>query len=155
MNLFNRFLKDNCLVGPVIEVPPTGTPFIHTYMFGVNKIGLQLLLSNQDIFNNQEKKDNIIAERRITSVILNAGKGIKSLLRKYKHINWQHSYESYRRKLPTCPEVPFNYDSIDLHPFEIIFVKNIRIVHAYRSIEHAGISSSLSTILDNYTKWAS
>jgi len=56
IDLFGEMLKDNELIGPIIEIPPdnlgfqalglTSTkniPFIHSYMFGVNSIGFSII----------------------------------------------------------------------------------------------------------------
>lgn len=172
IEIFNdMFIRDICLVGPIIEIPGRFAPiieipdrfvppFIHTYMFGVNKIGLEILLTNDDVFVKDVNKEHLlVCERLITSKILDKGKNVKSLLRKFRHINWLQK-EIWNREiwqksdLPSCPEIPFNYDGIDIHPFEIIFVKNIRDTHSNRIKSHSGISTSLSNILNNYIKWS-
>ena len=55
---------------------------------------------------------------------------------------------------PTCYEVPYNYFGIDVNPFEIIFVKNIRNINETRPQKNqCGISSELTKMISLYKKW--
>jgi len=54
---------------------------------------------------------------------------------------------------PTCYEIPNNYFGIDVNPFEIIFVKNIRNTNETRGKSYSGISTFLKKYIDNYVKW--
>jgi hypothetical protein len=165
-------LEEYELVGPVIEIPPDNLgfkalninstkniPFIHTYMFGVNPLGFSIVKNILKNIDNGDKKHAIYnIERKITSsIIMNGGK-VKSCLAKFKNIdlnkevNWNSQIWN-KPGLPTCYEVPKNYFGIDLNPFEIVFVKNIRDVNETRSKEHSGISNELFLKINNYTEW--
>ena len=172
---FNDLLIDYQLVGPVIEIPDDNLgllalginstkniPFIHTYMFGVNQVGFSIInnvfktITSNDC-NKLEAIYNI--ERQITSAILmNEGK-VKSLLVRFKHIDLNKEENWDFRKwntpnTPSCYEVPKNYFKMDLNPFEIVFIKNIRNENEARPKERSGISSELSLCLNNYSQWS-
>ena len=166
------------LVAPIIEVPnddfgrtaietlkfisdsDTNIPFLHTYMFATDSTGLEILLRYRALTSEDLSQENLIhrLERLITSSILNEGFGVKCLLLKYKNVdfrlkeNWIAS-RWVKGKL-TCPEVPGNYDGIDVQPLEVMFTKNIRRKHAFRSFKSSGISRTLSRYLEKYVAWS-
>ena len=166
-------LQNYELIGPVVEIPPDNLgftamglninkniPFIHSYMFGVNSKGFTILKNN--VFNNISRNDKyhliFNLERKITSCILLNGGMIKSFLSRFKNVdlnkveNW--NTEKWNLPgLPTCYEVPDNYFGINLNPFEIMFIKNIRNSHEYRAPSHSSISPKLKLELLNYKKW--
>jgi hypothetical protein len=88
---------------------------------------------------------------------LNEGFEINSLLLKYSTINisgksnWDHT--KWTQNKYTCPEIPGNYDGIDVTPFELIFIKNIRRKHRFRSWRHSGLSKTLEKYINTYTRW--
>lgn len=172
IDLFNKMLEEYEMVGPVIEIPPDNLgfkalninstknlPFIHSYMFGVNSLGFSIV---KNVLKNIENDKKIYAvvntERKITSSVIMNGGRVKSCLSKFKNIdlnkeeNWNSQIWN-KSGLPTCYEVPKNYFGIDLNPFEIIFVKNIRNANETRSIEHSGISNELFMEIKNYAEW--
>lgn len=172
IEIFNDLLKENELVGPVIEIPPDNKgfsvlgldfkhniPFIHSYMFGVNSHGFLII---KDVLNNipdNSKQTTVYnIERKLTSAVLINGGRVKSFLARFKNIdlNKEENWDSNKWNipgLPTCYEIPNNYFGIDLNPFEIIFVKNIRNINETRMLEHSGLSNQLSSYLERYTQW--
>jgi hypothetical protein len=156
----------------VIEIPPDNLgfkalnipstkniPFIHSYMFGVNSSGFSII---KNVLKSIETGDKIYAvcntERKITSSVLINGGKVKSCLAKFKNIDLSKE-EYWNSQLwnkpgsPTCYEVPKNYFGMDLNPFEIIFLKNIRNTNETRSAEHSGISNDLFVTINNYSEW--
>jgi len=116
-------------------------------MFATDNIGLDIL-KKYKIFDKVNKHDDLIfnKERLLTSSILLNGYNIKSLLYKYKKFNINNNFFS-------DPEIPYNYDGIDVNPFEIIFVKNIRNTHNLRLLKNSGISNILDKYLSKYIEW--
>lgn len=173
IQLLNDVLATSDLVGPIIEIPPdtfgwtavdctqsTNIPFIHTYMFGVSAKGLLALVQMFDEDETETKQDVVVVlERKITSYMLLRNLKIKSLQKRYESVNLNDSavwdYKLWSPSGLTCPEIPGNYDSIDVHPFEIMFVKNLRNVNETRGLEQAGISSVLASNIAKYTAWSS
>lgn len=176
--IFTQELSDKVkLVAPIIEIPKdnygrealnglknieqndSDIPFLHTYMFATDTVGIQVLIDYKALTENVDNQNLLIHkyERLISSSLLNEGYGIKSLMLKYKHvdfsnkINWDSKKWSLSKK--TCPEIPKNYDGIDVNPLEIIFVKNIRRKHSFRNWRASGISFSLQRIISNYKNW--
>lgn len=172
IDIFNDMLKDNELVGPVIEIPPDNLgftalginstdniPFIHSYMFGVNPKGFSII---KEVFKNIVKNDKtyivVNTERKLTSsVLINDGR-VKSCLARYKNVDLNKKENWFSSKwnkpgLPTCYEVPKNYFGIDLNPFEIVFVKNIRNTNETRGVTHSGISAELFLYIQKYKEW--
>lgn len=171
------------LIAPIIEFPPDSLgyvsmdvpvdpsapnmPFLHTYMFGCTRSALVILLNARcfdgvdDIKDSDRLQAVLNNERRITACILlsSENSSVKSLLTKYQKVNLKNPTQWHAQKwcMPTstasCPEVPFNYDGIDLHPYEVVFIKNIRRSNVTRAQLYAGISESLTRIIDNFTKW--
>lgn len=126
-------------------------PFIHSYMFATDYIGLELF-KKYNIFEKVKSKEEliIIKEYLLTSCILYNNYNVKSLLFKYKNINWLNDKINFY----SDPEIPNNYDGIDINPFEIIFVKNIRNSHEFRNENIAGISDYLKLYLTKYIEWS-
>jgi hypothetical protein len=158
----NSILNEYDLVGPVIEMPPrhkdfTHNPFVHTYMFGLNKNTIQLFTDLLNKYDNLDKDTCIYFERLLSYTVLQAGFKIGSLLTLFKNVdinnpkNW-HSFIWSNSDL-TCYEIPNNYYGIDLNPYELIFIKNIRNPHEHRSIDRSGISDNLRKQIDNYVNW--
>lgn len=168
------------LVGPVLEVPsdtngwqpephgPTDpatrrltVPFIHTYMFGVSKAGLRVL---QDVLKRLPARDKaaaLRAERYITSAMFQAGLKVRTLTTRFSGVdmsdpsNWDAARwrPTPHDPLTTCYEKPGNYFGMDLHPFEVVFVKNVRVANDGRRQQDAGISPTLALQVDNYSAW--
>lgn len=166
------------LIGPIAEIPKdnfgsksieehkfvkkeeAGVPFIHTYMFAVDIEGL-LILEKYNAFN-EEKITRFelvhIYERLITSSLLNEGFKVKCLLYKFKNVdlsdkrNW--NFKLWSKNRITDPEIPSNYNGIDVHPFELIFFKNIRNRHSYRPFLYSGLSRYMTKVTKLYLSWA-
>jgi hypothetical protein len=170
IELFNKKLEKYDLIAPIVEFPPDSrgfemlglesklnVPFLHSYMFGTNASSLYLLKNLLLEINSSEQSVSINYERKLTSEYLIHGKKIYSLLIAFKQVDindrsvW--NYKLWNRTPVTCYEVPENYFGIDINPLEIIFVKNIRKIHSYRSIYVSGISKYLYTTLINYITW--
>ena len=94
-------------------------------------------------------------ERLITATLLNEGFKIKSLLNKY------NALEIEKGKINTIldsglfnsnftdPEIPiFGYFGSDIHPYEVIFFKNIRHPNSHIGENNAGISETNSKFLE-------
>jgi hypothetical protein len=167
----NVFLEKYDLIGPVAEVPPhddilsflggpvdKDIPFIHSYMFGVSNFGFKNIKNVFDKYTTISKFDSMKVERMITSSVLINGGKIKSFLKYFENIdlnkdsNWDYNIFNKTRKA-SCYEVPKNYFGLDLNPFEVIFVKNIRNNNENRTIELSGISDELYFQLETYKKW--
>lgn len=161
VNIYNELLKDYSAVVPVIEFPPNAIedetinlPFFHTYMFAVNKLGFECLRKTLDVQN----VSIIILERRIGRNFFINKLPIKCLQSRFKNVdinleeNWKLMQPPSGR---TCVEIPENYFGIDLHPFEVIFLKNVRKVNANRSLYNSGISNVLHKQVKCYSEWFS
>ena len=175
--LFQRlFVSDSSvrIVGPVIEIPshpipwPESSevdkkltvPFLHTYMFCVDRQGMRTLLDK--IFPlltpESSKEDMIKIERWVTGVFLLSTSSptdtVKSLLLRHANTDWRNRSQWIPLVTGfTCPEVPGNYSGMDLHPLEVIFFKNIRRQHQFRSAHQAGLSPSTQRVLRQYSSW--
>ena len=161
------------ITAPVVEVPPddlgtkcltehlyidkkdTNIPFVHTYFFATDLIGLNILIKSKAISNIPIDKDDAILhfERKISSSILNEGYNIKSLMKVHEGISWldKQNWNSKLWSLSTisCPEVPRNYFGADLSPYELIFFKNIRHPHKHRGADQVGIAEHNKIYLQN------
>jgi hypothetical protein len=163
------------LVAPILEIPPDNlgavcldkhkhinssdrcVPFLHTYMFATDHEALPIL--RESVFSKKiTSREELIVkyERLVTSAVLNDGYTIKSFMRRYRSIDFSNkqywdSEKWTNSRQPTCPEVAGNYDGIDVAPFEIMFVKNIRRRHAFR--RNSGISETLQLYLEKYMQW--
>ena len=170
IDLMNVFLNKYDLIGPIVEIPPDNTgflllnlpnntniPFIHTYMFGVSVFGFkifkELLHKNATI----SKHRSLEIERMVTSSILTNGGKIKSLLKKFQHVdlnnenNW--NYYKFNQGRYSCYEIPKNYFGLDVNPFEVIFVKNLRNAGEHRKSDISGISDELYLQVEKYKNW--
>lgn len=158
--LLKRVLQTSDLVGPVAEFPPNligaeryYMPFIHTYMFGTSKAGFQNL--RDTLF--QGESNPIILERLISRNMFAKGLKVKTLLSRMRNhdMNDQRCWPLLRpSNTATCVEIPGNYFGIDLNPYEIMFVKNIRAVNKFRDVDRSGISEQLFKEVSLYSTWA-
>jgi len=158
----NNILSEYDMIGPIIEMPPpnkkfTNNPFIHTYMFGFNKSGTKLFSELLNRYQSFDKDFCVYFERLLSHQVIDNNLKIKSLLTLFKNVdmnnkkNW--NYILWSDSEQTCYEIPNNYHGIDINPYEIVFVKNIRNPHEHRSIDQAGISDNLRKQLSNYELW--
>lgn len=175
ISLLNERVK---LVAPIAEFPPDelglqaldelkniddtdkNIPFLHTYMFATDSCGLEILKKYKAFPENETIEQKMLIEkheRLITSSILNEGYEIKSLLYRFVKVNisdksnW--NYKKWSKKKTTCPEIPGNYEGIDVSPLELIFVKNIRRSHSFRAKRNSGISKVLAKYVQRYSEW--
>ena len=172
IDLFNKKLEKYDLFAPIIEIPPDtngyrllninttkNIPFLHTYFIGLNNTGFIIFKDILDNIedNNDKKQTCINIERIITAKFLYLEKKIGNLLLKFKNvdmnndINWNCKLFNNNNK--SCYEIPENYFGIDIHPFEVIFVKNIRNTHEHRRTGDSGISKTLYKQIHNYKNW--
>lgn len=175
----NMFINNVRLIGPIIEVPNDNyglaaynnevaqkvnkgpnIPFIHTYMFAVDKVGLNVLTAYPEIFNPTKYKKDLVykTERLISSAMLLNGYNIRSLLLKYKNVNWLNkNYWDYymwnTNNKYSDPEIPNNYDGLNVNPLEVMFIKNIRDVNETRLKSQSGIDPETKKYLKLYNKW--
>lgn len=168
----NYFLLNHSMIGPIVEIPPDSNgysylniqstnniPFIHTYMFGLTKSGFDIFKNILNKITDTSKMNMVCnIERVLTSSILLSGGKIKTLLSRFNKYDinqekrWRTDIWNEPGK-PSCYEVPGNYYGIDVNPFEIIFVKNIRNSSEVRASKNAGISDILRKQIENYRKW--
>lgn len=163
--LFQQMLKQYDLVAPIVEYPPnligkenSRAPFVHSYMFSFNKRGFKNFQVTLHHHKGDTTADGIKLERAIGRNCFLGGLRVRSLLTRFQQIeltdrqNWDDAIWNPKGGL-TCYEVPGNYFGMDVHPYEILFVKNIRNLHQYRGKERAGISNTLAAQIENYTAW--
>jgi len=170
IELFNIKLESYDLIAPIIEFPPDSVgynlldidttlnvPFLHSYMFGINKQSIHLFIDLLTHNEESTQQNAIYLERMLTSKYLLQSKKIYSFLLAFKNININDSnmwdYRLWNKNMVTCYEVPNNYFGIDVNPFEVIFVKNIRKSHTFRESSMAGISKYMYNMLKNFITW--
>lgn len=158
----NRMLGKYDIIGPIAEVPIkqdnfTNNPFIHTYMFGLNKHSIKIFIDCLNQYDIMDKDVCIYFERYFQNEILSKNLKIKSLLTLFKNIdlNNTNNWNSFlwNETENSCYEIPENYYGIDINPYEIMFVKNIRNSHSHRGENISGISKYLGKQLKNYISW--
>lgn len=172
--LHNYMLSQEAdLIAPVIEVHPRdlsnlknvkfknlphstkNVPFIHSYFFMVTCKALSVLLEYGGLASGPISKEDaiLVRERLITAALLDVGLKVCSLQRVFDGVDWRdtENWEKYkpRKKGPSCPEVPSNYYGADLDPYEVMFFKNIRKKHMFRSRKSSGISKSITKYIEN------
>jgi hypothetical protein len=145
------------LVGPMLQVASdTDLPFVHTYMFAVDADGLDLLAS-AGVWKEYDKASAVRDfERRVTSTILDAGHNVESFLLAYAGVDWRLSRHHDHRMWTgdrgiTCHEVPGNYFGTDVHPLEVMFIKNVRRASAVRGADRSGFARAEEVRL--YSLW--
>ncbi|MDC3045162.1 hypothetical protein OA098_03695 [Prochlorococcus sp. AH-736-B04] len=137
-------------------------PFAHSYFLVFNRMSIINILENQALpIKDVNRKEAVgLYERFITAILLNNDFRVKSFLYKYKEISFdKSSINNLIKKFLTNnlsenifvdPEIPHqgNFGS-DLHPYEVVFFKNIRFPHSHRGEKQSGISESNMDFLDN------
>ena len=126
------------LVAPIIESPDDmgspehawsrGMPFAHTYMFCLTLKALQILQANNILVGPVDKiKTVTVIERAVSALLLRENLNLKCLLCRGSKNDWRNRLYWSKVSKISDPEVPMNYDGMDVHPYEIIFVKNIKL----------------------------
>lgn len=137
-------------------------PFAHSYFLVFNKMSIINILENQALPIKDVNRNEAVGlyERFITAILLNNNFKVKSFLYKYNEISFDKSSinnlikEFLKNNLSVNifidPEIPYlgNFGS-DLHPYEVVFFKNIRFPHSHRGEKKSGISESNMDFLDN------
>lgn len=127
-------------------------PFLHTYMFGVTRKGLQSVLQTMKEHSNQ---DSVYAlEKNITWDAFKRGFKITTLLSRFKGVDLSNPkiWDPTLSGIPSMRtefEAPGMYFGGDLDPREVVFFKNIRRQHAVRTAEYAGISKENKEFIDS------
>ena len=137
-------------------------PFAHSYFLVFNKMSIINILENQALPIKDVNRNEAVGlyERFITAILFNNDFKVKSFLYKYKEISFNKSSfnnlikeflnNNLSENIFIDPEIPYkgNFGS-DLHPYEVIFFKNIRFPHSHRGEKQSGISESNIDFLDN------
>jgi hypothetical protein len=126
-------------------------------MFGVSTFGFNIIKNLFKDGENISKSASLNMERAITSAILTNGGKIKSLLKKFENVDLNNedswNYCKFNQDRFSCYEIQKNYFGLDVNPFEIIFVKNIRNSGEHRSQDKSGISDDLYFQIETYKNW--
>ena len=137
-------------------------PFAHSYFLAFNKMSIINILKNKALPIKDVKRNEAVGlyERYITAILLNNDFKVKSFLYKYNEISFDKSSinnlikevlnSNLSENIFIDPEIPYegNFGS-DLHPYEVVFFKNIRFPHSHRGEKQSGISESNMDFLDN------
>ena len=137
-------------------------PFAHSYFLVFNKMSIIKILENQALPIKDVNRNEAVGlyERFITAILLNNDFKVKSFLYKFKEISFDKSSinnlikevlnSNLSENIFIDPEIPYkgNFES-DLHPYEVVFFKNIRFPHSHRGEKQSGISESNMDFLDN------
>ena len=137
-------------------------PFAHSYFLVFNRMSIINILENQALpIKDVNRKEAVgLYERYITAILLNNDFKVKSFLYKYNEISFDKSSinnlikevlnSNLSENIFIDPEIPYegNFGS-DLHPYEVVFFKNIRFPHSHRGEKQSGISESNLDFLDN------
>lgn len=160
------------VISPIIEFPPDNKglgmikefkyinsedkfiPFLHTFFVLMDRYAFSILTANCFFAKNIAKDEAIeLYERGLTSILINEGIGVKSLMRVYRGLdprdkkNWFPHLLEYG--VGTCPEIPDNYFGANLNLYELMFYKNIRHKNKFRDDAKVGISSECSVYIEN------
>lgn len=127
-NIFISKITDKVkLVGTSISILPATDdggygPKVEGFCFATDKIGFNILINKNDIFTYHETKYSAIiyGEYGLTNEIFKQGYSIDCLLYKYKNIDWS---DKKNWTVPNFPSRKYQYDGIDIHPFEVVFHK--------------------------------
>ena len=137
-------------------------PFAHSYFLAFNKMSIINILKNKALPIKDVNRNEAVGlyERFITAILLNNDFKVKSLLYKYNEISFDKSSinnlikevlnSNLSENIFIDPEIPYegNFGS-DLHPYEVVFFKNLRFPHSHRGKKQSGISESNIDFLDN------
>lgn len=129
-NIFIKKINDNVkLVGTTIVCLPHEDaggygPKVEGFFFMTDKIGLQLLKNEKNIFCNHKDFywDIVNGEYGISRCILKHGYSIDCMIRKYQNIDWRDS-KNYNLNNNKHPSRKNSFYGNSLNPYEVIFHK--------------------------------
>lgn len=129
-NMFIRKINDRVkLVGTSIVCLPHHDaggygPKVEGFCFMVDKIGLELLINQQNIFWNHPDKYSAIVngEYGLSNCILKNGYSIDCMLHRYENIDWTDS-KNYNLNNNAHPSRKNSFYGKSIDPYEVIFHK--------------------------------
>ena len=114
----------NC--GGVLDEVPS--PHVQSYITATDSIGLQVLLNTKGVFSCWKRMSDVVRYSEIgaSKAILDAGYNLDSLMTRYQGLDWR--LPELRNPDTPCNELfnpiqPGFNDGIDIHPYEVMFVK--------------------------------
>lgn len=117
------------LVGTTIVCLPKSDkggfgPKVEGFCFLLDRIGLELILKNGNIFYDHKTKTDVIlnGEYSLSKCIINNGYTIDCMLKKYQNINW-YDTKNYNINNNKHPSRANSYFGESINPFEVIFHK--------------------------------
>ena len=160
--LFAEMLAQYDVVAPIGEFPsnimPTETesnPFLHSYFLCFSTASFAKfceLLQTRPLLTDE---DNILFERHVGKVMFQSFK-CKTLLTSVQRADLRDA-STWVKLRPsqskTDVEIPKNYFGIDVHPYEIMFIKSARPSGMFRGEANSGISPDLAASIELYSKW--
>jgi hypothetical protein len=130
-NIFTSKLNDKVkLVGTSLvcfeyTASPGKGPHIEGFCFCLDKIGLDIVMGVETVFINHKTKQNAVndGEYGLSKAIINAGYSLDCLLYKYQEVDWTNKENWVNQNNYTHPSRVNTYDTITIHPFEVVFHK--------------------------------
>lgn len=100
-------------------------PHVEGFCFCLDKIGLGIVMNTNKVFINHNTKKDVInnGEYGLSKAIINAGYSLDCLLYKYQNIDWSDVQNWVNVNNNGFPSRNNTYDSITIHPFEVVFHK--------------------------------
>ncbi len=100
-------------------------PHIEGFFFCLDKIGLEVVFNTNTVFVNHQTKQLAVndGEYGLSKAIMNAGFSLDCLLYKYQDTDWTDTENWIDQNNYTHPSRANTYDSITIHPFEVVFHK--------------------------------
>ena len=129
-NIFIKKINDSVkLVGTTIVCLPEHDsggygPKIEGFFFMTDKIGLELLKNQKNIFCNHQGKYSVIVngEYGLSNCILKNGYSIDCMLPKYQNINWTNKV-NYNMNNNIHPARKNSFYGYSINPYDVIFHK--------------------------------
>ena len=129
-NIFIKKINDSVkLVGTTIVCLPEHDsggygPKIEGFFFMTDKIGLELLKNQKNIFCNHQGKYSVIVngEYGLSNCILKNGYSIDCMLPKYQNINWTNKV-NYNMNNNIHPSRKNSFYGYSINPYDVIFHK--------------------------------
>jgi hypothetical protein len=130
-NVFIKKINDRVkLVGTSIVCLPESDraggygPKVEGFFFMVDRMGLQLLIDQKDIFCNHKNKISAIVkgEFGLSNCILKNGFSIDCMLPRYQNIDWKN-HENYKLNNNQFPSRNNSFYGHSINPYDVIFHK--------------------------------
>lgn len=150
INRMSRHPKPGVVSSSMFMHPYIKKPIAETWAFAMPRAAMEDVINHTRVFELHKTKDDTVknGEDTMSPYLFDKGYQLDTLLFKYRDTDWTKTITD--KKNSTIPSRPWSYDSISIHPMEVVFYKTY-----WQSISpHIKKNGYVCPFEERYTQWA-